>query len=51
MDLVETGDSAELFFDPSVPGRLTRGEFAGLTPVIIRTTPLADVRGLLGIAR
>ncbi len=51
MGLAETGDSAEFAFDQTAAGRFGRGEFSGLNPVIIRMTPLSDVRPLLGISK
>jgi hypothetical protein len=37
-------------FDPALLDQFKKGDFTGLTPVILNITPVADIRPLLGLA-
>jgi len=49
MTLTQTGDRFQVTFDEGMIGRFKKGDFSGVTPVIVRVAPLSDVASLLGL--
>ncbi|MEI6437533.1 MAG: response regulator [Candidatus Omnitrophota bacterium] len=43
MDLTTQGDAARLTFDPAMVAQFKRGDFTGLTPVILSVTPISSL--------
>ncbi len=48
-DLEETGEKINVSFDPSLIGQFMRGDFSGVSPVIIQITSIQDPLSLAGV--
>jgi CheY-like chemotaxis protein len=49
MSMSQQGDAAEFRFDPTVVEQFKRGDFTGVTPVILNITPIQSLAPLLGM--
>lgn len=47
--LTASGDRADFTFDPAALEQFRRGEFGGITPVIMRITPVQGLFPILGV--
>ncbi len=49
MDIQKSGKGVTMTFDPAMADRFRKGDFTGLTPVIIRIVPIASPAAMLGL--
>lgn len=49
MQLDENGQKIDTTFDPAMAAQFRRGDFSGVSPVIIKITPIQNVMPLLGL--
>jgi phosphoglucomutase len=49
LDIEKSGRGVTMTFDPAMAEQLRRGDFTGLTPVIIQITPITSPAALLGL--
>ncbi len=50
MTLDENGQKINMQFDPAMIENFKKGDFSGIQPVILKITPIANIRPLLGLA-
>jgi hypothetical protein len=50
MQMNAQGQKVDMTFDPAMIEQFKRGDFTGLTPVILNITPITNIRPLLGLA-
>jgi hypothetical protein len=50
MSMNEQGQKIDMTFDPAMVDQFKRGDFTGLTPVILNITPITNIKPLLGLA-
>jgi phosphoglucomutase len=49
LDIEKSGQGVKMTFDPAMSERLRKGDFTGLTPVIIQIIPIASPAALMGL--
>jgi hypothetical protein len=49
LDVAKSGQGVTMIFDAAMADRFRRGDFTGLTPVIIRITPIVSPAAMLGM--
>ncbi|MBF0619767.1 MAG: hypothetical protein HQL19_06325 [Candidatus Omnitrophica bacterium] len=49
MDIAKEGAGAPVTFDPAMIAEFQRGDFSGITPVILKITPIDSPLALLGL--